>query len=113
MSAPHINDGYELEATIPGRGPWPPLTFRYRPALLERTMEYLAQPKYGKKGAANAIKLILEHVVSWDAAAHGKDGTLPVDEANLRKMPAPFVEDMVAVVTGYSELEQEGDVKNS
>lgn len=111
--ASHILDGYSLEQTIPGRGPWKPLTFRYRPAVAEKTYEYLAQAAQGKKRLAVNAKLLVEHLVSWDVADPNDDSkTVPVTEEHVKRLPAVFIDEMVAVVTSYSTLEQEGDVKN-
>lgn len=113
MPVPFINDGYTTEATIPARGPYGSLTFRYRPALGETVYEFLSQPRVGKKALMNNVNLLMKHLVSWDVMDRSDDSrTVPITEDSLKKMPPSYIDEMVAIVTSYSTLEQEGDVKN-
>lgn len=117
MQPAQISDGYTITDTIPGRGPWGPIEFTYRPALPEATYDYLETDKRsGKKRMAATLKLLFgsgtdPHVRSWDVK--DKEGNMvPVSEAALRKVPAPMLDKMLDIVSGYGLAEQEEDEKN-
>jgi hypothetical protein len=113
MPIPFINDGYVATATVPARGPYGSLTLRYRPAMPEDVYEYLSQPRVGKKALQVNVNLLMKHLVSWDVADNNDDSkTMPVTPENLKRMPPSYIDEMVAIVTSYSTIEQEADVKN-
>jgi hypothetical protein len=110
-----IQDGYTLDFTLPARGRRPTVTGRYRPALAEAIYEYMrvrSNPRStGKEILDATVKVLADHLVSWDAA--GADGqTVPASAEHLRRVPYLALEELVNVVTGYTEEQQAADVKN-
>jgi hypothetical protein len=66
MSASIIADGYTLRGSIPGlKNVYPALGFRYRPALPRAAYAYYNAGREEKHDAA--IKLLVGHLVDWDA----------------------------------------------
>ena len=109
-----IDDGFTLDGTIPGQGPWPTITFKYRPALPERVYEFLKNTKAagsGKKHQEEVSKLLTEQLVSWDVT-DAKDEATPITAAILRRVPHPLLVKLVDHVTGYGEAQGEVDRKN-
>jgi hypothetical protein len=118
MSAHFIDDGYTLKAAVPARGPWPALTYTYRPALRAAVMDYAVAKKETGSQRVKAENDLLAgdgkgragHVVGWDAP--GKDGEpSPVAAERLSAMPDHYVRHMVEHVCGWAELEA-ADEKN-
>jgi hypothetical protein len=106
-----IGDGYDFDGSIPAIGPWPAVTCKYRPALPDRVQEYFdAAAAGGKKRCDAAVKLLADHVTSWDVET--EKGPAPVTEATLRKVPYPVRERLVDLVTGYAG-QAAADEKNS
>lgn len=114
-----INDGYTLDFHVPGRGPWSAINGKYRPALAEACYEYQEATKGvvgGKKRMAAALRLILgagtdPHIRSWDKT-DAQGNPVAVSEAELRKLPAPQIDKLLDIVSGYGLEEQEADQKN-
>lgn len=106
-----IRDGYTLEGLIPARpGLHGELRFSYRPALPERVVEYLrADKSTAAKEVGAAVKLLGEHLVSWDAeeplTPEGAPGL-------LRRLPHPVLTALVDHVTGYSATDWAAREKN-
>lgn len=113
MSAKLILDGYTLDATIPAKGPWPAVSIRYRPALYEEVMEYLAQVGRapGKAQGKIAFAFLKEHLVGWDIQnAAGNAAEVSVE--NIARLPQPYVQAMIDQVIGYGEAQEAQDLKN-
>jgi hypothetical protein len=107
-----INDGFTWEDTVPARGRFPSVTFRYRPALPEDVFDYLHAPKpTGKDVLRVAARLLAKHLVSWDVT-DDKGDAVPVSEDVLRRVPHPVLVKMVDVVTGYGPDAEAADLKN-
>ncbi len=107
-----IHDGYTLEDTLPKRGRYPAVVFRYRPALAEAVYEYRRASRDGGKEEARAtVKLLKDHLVSWDVT-DDKDVTVPITPEALAKVPERVQQWLVNYVTGYGPDQQEADVKN-
>lgn len=108
-----IRDGYTKTTTMPARFGMPAVTFSYRPALSQRAWEYAAAPKdTGAKHANEVVKLLTDHVVSWDIDGE-KDGEVAeINAANLKLCPRPLLEFLVDCVCGYGPDEVEADRKN-
>ena len=105
-------DGYSLDFVIPARGPWPALKARYRPALYQRLAEYRAaiRDADAAKTVTEMAKFVKGQMVSWDVA--GASGLMPCTEENIAKLPAPYIDELVAAVSGYMVQEQVSDAKN-
>jgi hypothetical protein len=107
-----IEDGYTIEATIPGRkGLYGPVTFKYRPALPETVYNYLNQRSRANSGK-DAIKAVVEllgkHLVSWDLTGPN-DQPVVIDAHTLSKVHHSALEGMIDHVTGYGAAAYEAD----
>lgn len=110
-----ILDGYTISAKIPQRGPWPEVTFSYRPMVATEAAEFMDNQGRGKERVKRIKERLLKQVTGWDVQKPGTanpEDTVPFNEEWLLKMPLPYLEDMIAAVTGYSTLEQVIDQKN-
>ena len=108
-----VDDNYTLSYTIPARGPWPSLTFRYRRALYQALNEYkIVARDTGAKMTQDVAKFIEKHLVSWDLHGPNKQ-PLPGTAEWIAKLPAPYIDELYTAVTGYSVQDQESDLKNS
>lgn len=111
-----INDGYNFEATIPGAGVRPPLTFRFRYADDEEILAYEAALRREPKAAKAAMRdLILAHVKSWDVREGSGDEAkiVPMNKAAVDGLPLQTKLAMAEKITGYDPMAQEIDEKNS
>lgn len=97
-----IRDGFTLEGLVPARpGLHGEVRFSYRPAIPERVGEYLkADASTAPKELANHVKLLLEHLVSWDVEENGQP--VPLDAAALRRVPHGALQVLLNHVTGYT-----------
>lgn len=113
MSASLILDGYTLNGTIPARGPWPAVTFRYRPALAEEVYEFLRQREQapGKSQMKPVAELLQKHLAGWDVC-DSNGAVAPYTAENIRRLPQPILAGLIEHILGYGEAEQEADVKN-
>jgi hypothetical protein len=106
-----IRDGYVLTGLFPGGNGHPPVSFKYRPAVPEKVYEYQQSvPREPKARVEAVIKLLLDHVSSWDAEILGKDGKVaraPLDGATLQRTPAPILGFMLDCVCGYEAWEED------
>lgn len=108
-----IPDGYTEDGKIEAAGRWPALAFRYRMAVNEEMPEYQhACRASGKSEAAARVKLICDHVESWDASLIGKDETLAVTPDNVRRLPDALFNRLVDFIGGYNAKAVEA-AKNS
>lgn len=108
-----IQDAQTLVFKVPARGPWPDMSFRYRRALYQALSENRMAPKdTAQKIVQETCRFIEKHVVSWDVTGPNKE-MVPATADNIAKLPAPYIDEMYAAVTGYSVQEQEYDLKNS
>lgn len=106
-----INDGYDFAGKVETNA-WPAVEIKYRPALADRVQTYLDDSARGGKSRGDAaVKLLAEHVRSWDIEDE-KGQPAPVTEATLRRVPYPVREKMVDFVCGYAGT-QATDEKNS
>ena len=110
-----VNDGYNFDFTIPGRGPWLPITGKYRPASPEAVYEY-QDAGTGKKRMAASVKLLLGPgpvpvLSSWDVVDQA-GAPVPISEAAIRRIPAPQLDKLLNIVSGYALEEWEQDAKN-
>jgi hypothetical protein len=97
-----IRDGWTEEDTFPGSHWIDPLKFKYRPCLTMRFYEYQEAEKDTSKKLFNAnIKLIQEHLVSWDVT--DKNGVeLPfTDDKIWTRIPHQIITYMRDCITGY------------
>lgn len=113
MAALLINDGFTLEATIPERGPFPALTFRYRPALPDAAHEYLRGPKVSQKPTKHMTDFLLaDRLKGWDVT-DAQDKAVDIDVNALSRLPYPYLEAMVQYVLTYAtDGAHEYDAKN-
>ena len=114
--SPQISDSYTETFHIPGRGPWSPLTGKYRPAMPEAVWEYQDATTAGKKRMPAAVKLLLGGgtdplIREWDLKDKN-DVPIPISEAAIKKIPAPMLDRLLNIVSGYALEETEGDGKN-
>jgi hypothetical protein len=97
-----IADGFTLNGLIPARaGLHGPGNVTYPPAHPERVMEYLkGDESTPQKELTNWLKLLKEHLVSWDV--EDKDGQVAtISDACLRRVPHPALRVLLDHVTGY------------
>lgn len=108
MASIFIADGYTLNGRIEGlRGVYPPLKFKYRPALPARVYTYMQEGVANGEAKTKAVvDLLAEHLVSWDVAEE-------ISERNLRRVYQPLLFQLVEHVTGYASVDAEADAKNS
>lgn len=111
-----INDGYALDGKIPAQGRFPQINLRFRPPLPEQVYAYLQAPRAnGKESLRATVDLLLKHLESWDLA-HGQGGeraSVPLTRESLQRVPYQILERVAAhVITGWTEEEQEKDLKN-
>lgn len=109
-----IRDGYTLPGLIPAKkGLYDEVTFKYRPALAERCMEYFkadqeakGDPKEAaKKEKANVDRLLLEHLSGWSEPD-------PISAETLMQVPYPALMLMVNHVTCYAATDWAEREKN-
>jgi hypothetical protein len=84
-----IDDGFTIDAALPKKGRLPALAFRYRPVMPEAAADYRLQfnrATEGKERVAAESKLIVDHLVSWDAKDKAGNAA-PVRADLLAKVP--------------------------
>lgn len=102
MSA-SINDGCTLDATIPARGIWPAVAFRYRPALPDAVSDFLRTPKNGKQAFDILVAFLRKYVVSWDVVdKNGRAVDIGDKGEGFRTLAHPYIEAITEYVTGYN-----------
>lgn len=110
-----IDDGYTLNASTRPVGPWPAVSFVYRPALPARVRAYLnAKVKAGDDEQAEmkaVAALLVDQMVSWDITANKKP--TGINDGAIRRIPDPVLRQLLDTVTGYGPGEQAADEKNS
>ena len=108
-----IRDGYKKTTTMPARFGMPAVTFSYRPALPVRAWEYgMAVKDTAAKQTNEVIKLLTDHVVSWDIEGDKDGETAEVNAANIKRCPRPLLEFFVDCICGYGPDAVEADQKN-
>ncbi len=106
-----IDDGCNVKTVLPPKGMWGELTLEYRPCLPEKSMDYiLARKDSGRRWLDAVWKLFDGNLLGWSVTAAGQP--VPVAPESLRKVPAPVVDRIVDVLTGYSLEQLEQDEKN-
>jgi hypothetical protein len=83
-----IDDGFTIEAAIASKGRLPQLKYRYRPAMPEAIHEYRFAFNAARDGRGRLqaeTKLLVDHLVSWDAA-DAKGVTAPINAEWLDKL---------------------------
>lgn len=118
MQPAQIKDGYTLDFVVPGRGPWKAITGKYRPALPETVWEYqdATVNAGGKKRMVATVKFLLGGgtdplIRSWDLT-DSKDEPITICEAAIRAIPAPMLDRLLNIVSGYALEEHEAEQKN-
>ncbi len=108
-----IADGYTLDGTIPARGPWPAVKFRYRPALYEETCEFFYRREQARgKGEGKVVADFLhQHLTGWDVR-DAQNEVAPFTPTNIRIVPPHVTTGILEHVLGYGTTEQEADIKN-
>ncbi len=107
-----IEDGYNLQATVPASAPYEAITFRFRPADAEQASAHLEKSNRPGKSVDAAVELLEHHVISWTVTDR-KKASVPCKGPALRKLPLPRLNLMADFVTGYAQGAQEYDEKNS
>lgn len=113
-----LDDGYTLQ----GNASYLPepsaalviVNFRYRPALPEALYEWdyqLTMAKSGSEQLAATVKLLADHVVSWDVEIGG--ASAPVSADNLKRVPLPILQEMVRKIREWAPKEMGDAEKNS
>ncbi len=105
-----IPDGYTFDGELPAAGKLPPLKFRYRPALYLALAEFMHPKPNGTEAGKAGIKLLMDHLVSWDATANGQ--SVPITEDALNRLGFRL-EKLIGVISSYTGDEQGRDEKNS
>ena len=112
MPAIYLDDGYTLDGLVPARLGYPPVRFKYRPALPEKVYAFTREPRPASQHIDAVVTLLAEHLVSWDVK--GRDGNLlPVTAHVLRRIAVPVLEAMLDHVTGYTAEQRAADLGNS
>jgi hypothetical protein len=112
MSLKLINDGYTFAGRVEPIGPFPAVEVKYRPALADRVQQYIdASNRGGKERSDASVKLLTEHLVSWDVLDDKGEPAAIVD-VNLRRVPYPIREKLVDMVCGYAGKASADDEKN-
>ena len=103
-----IEDGYTLQATIRGNpSRYAPLEVAYRPALFRERISFLKLASLSAEQQEEAIvSLVARHVVHW-SILH------PVNVETVRKMWPEQLSQLLDLILGQTETQQEQAEKNS
>lgn len=113
MPSIFIDDGFTLNGQVPPKFGFPAVSVVYRLAAPEKVYAYLREHRLtGEQYLKAAVKLLGEHLVSWDARDQAGNA-VPITERMLARVAHPVLERLLELVTGYGPDEREEDLKNS
>lgn len=107
MARLSLDDGYTLKSetkeTYETCAGLPVVSFQYRPALPAALTDWryaLRMARSGKDEYEATLKLLTDHLVSWDIEDAGK--TAPITTETLRRVPEPILAQLITTITAWA-----------
>ena len=106
-----IPDGMTFDGVLPAEGRLPAIAFRYRPCLYLEMSEFYHPKANGTEQGKAALKLVKEHLVSWDVVDKGGQ-CIPLTEDTLNHLGSRMGA-LLNIIMTYAGEEQAASEKNS